>query len=140
MAIYTPVLKTRLYDLPVQLDRAPGLRNPSARLHFSATAESDGFCLCAKVFQADSGHPPPAVSARCVDAVRQRDATTYARPEMFAALEPGDAHWPFFPRNAAPDDASAADAFGRYMLAYAAGLMKARCCSMQRAANKPVVT
>ena len=122
MAIYTPDLKTRLYDLPVQLDRAPALRNPSARLHFSATAESDGFFLCAKVFQVDSGHPPPAVSAHCVDAVRQRDATTYARPEMFAGLEPGDARWPFFPRNAAPDDAAAADAFGRYMLAYAAAL------------------
>ena len=136
MAVYTSDLRTRLYELPVQIDRAPAIQDPSARLHLAGPAKVDDLFLCAKAFQAEGGHPPSPVVSRCINAVLQRDNTSYARPEVLAATQPGDARWPFFPRNAIPDLATTGEAFSRYMLAYAAAIDEGTVLFTGSSANK----
>lgn len=122
MSVYTRDLRTKLYDMPVTLDRPSGLSVGVTSLRFAAPVPVDALFACAKLFQTMGGHPAQAPATRCWSEVQQRDAATYARPGGLAGLAAGDAGWPFFPRSAGGDYAATAEAFSRYMLAYAAGI------------------
>jgi hypothetical protein len=123
LSLYTPDLKTRLYEFPVINDPEPYLvAGTPAKLQVAEPAALDSFFFCLKFIEAGGEQVSMKIVGRCSDLVAERDKTFYARSDPWAGLAPDDARLPFFPRGGADRTRSAIARFVEWARIYAASL------------------
>jgi hypothetical protein len=123
LSLYTPDLKTKLYDFPVNNDPEAYLTaGTPAQLKVAEPAALDNILFCLKFIEAGGEQVSAKIVARCWDLIAERDKTFYARPDPWAGLAPDDARRPFFPRAGADRTPSAMASFLEWAKIYATSL------------------
>jgi uncharacterized protein len=123
LSLYTPDLKTKLYDFPVGNDAQPYLTGGTpARLHVAGPAVLDDILICLKFIEAGGERVSEKIAETCWDRVAKRDEAFYAGADAAADLAPDDAHRPFFPRGGADRTPAAMAKFVEWAKTYAASL------------------